>query len=269
MKFSVLMSVYGKDRPAWLKESLESVFSQTLKADEVVLVIDGPIGGDLREVIDHYCHLHPELNVAPLAENGGLGKALNHGLDICSNDIIIRMDADDISLPERFENLINTFERFPEVDAVSSWIDEFEDEPENIVSSRKLPEFPYELGQFARDRCPLNHPASAFKKSSILLAGGYRHLPLYEDYYLWARMLKSGFKMYNIQRSLLLMRTSSDMYNRRGGWKYARYSLNFLSVMHQMGFISRTRQIKLALIRTTVCIIPGNIRKFIYRKILR
>ena len=75
--------------------------------------------------------------------------------------------------------------------------------------------------------------------------------------------------MYNIQRSLLLMRTSSDMYNRRGGWKYARYSLNFLSVMHQMGFISRTRQIKLALIRTTVCIIPGNIRKFIYRKILR
>ncbi|MDE6536354.1 MAG: glycosyltransferase [Muribaculaceae bacterium] len=269
MKFSVLMSVYAKDRPEWLKESLDSVFSQTFKADEVVLVIDGPVGEDLRRVINETEKIHPELKVAPLAENGGLGKALNHGLKICSNNIIVRMDADDISLPQRFECLIDTFERFPGVDAVSSWIDEFEDNPSNIVSSRKLPEFPYELGEFARDRCPLNHPASAFKKSSILLAGGYQHLPLYEDYYLWARMLKSGLRMYNIQKSLLLMRTSSDMYNRRGGWKYARYSLNFLNEMHRMGFISRFRQIKLGLIRTTVCLIPGNVRKFIYRRILR
>lgn len=269
MKFSVLMSVYGKDRPDWLEESLGSVFAQSLKADEVILVIDGPIGEDLRGVIDENEHRHPELKIAPLSENGGLGKALNHGLGLCSNNIIVRMDADDISLPDRFKTLIDTFERFPEVDAVSSWIDEFEDDPSNIVSSRKLPEYPYELGEFARDRCPLNHPASAFKKSSILLAGGYQHLPLYEDYYLWARMLKSGLRMYNIQRSLLLMRTSSDMYNRRGGWKYARYSLNFLSVMRRMGFISRTRQLKLGLIRTTVCLIPGNVRKFIYRRILR
>lgn len=269
MKFSVLMSVYRNDRPEWLRECLDSVFGQTLPADEIVMVIDGPIAPELKNVVDDFALLHKELLVLPLPENVGLGRALNHGLSCCSNEIIVRMDADDVSRPHRFIRLIETFETFPDVDAVSSWIDEFEGTSDNVVSTRKVPQFPYELIDFARNRCPLNHPASAFKKSSIMLAGGYQHLPLYEDYYLWVRMLKSGFKIYNIQESLLLMRTSADMYKRRGGWEYAKTSAQFQWRLKKMGLISMATAFKNSFIRGAVFLMPNQLRAWFYKHFLR
>lgn len=269
MKFSVLMSVYRNDRPEWLRECLDSVFGQTLPADEVVMVIDGPIAPELRSVVDDFALIHKELFVSPLPDNVGLGRALNHGLSLCSNDIIVRMDADDVSLPHRFKRLIETFESFPNVDAVSSWIDEFEGQHDNIVSSRRLPEFPYELNSFAKSRSPLNHAAAAFKRSALMLVGGYVHFPLYEDYYLWARLLQSGFKFYNIQESLLLVRVSSDMYKRRGGWEYAKTSAQFQWRLKKMGLISMFTALKNSFIRGTVFLMPNQLRAWFYKHFLR
>ena len=95
------------------------------------------------------------------------------------------MDTDDIASPDRFEKQLEAFRRFPQVEVVSAWIDEFSGEKNNITSTRKLPEYPYEIYKYAKKRCPVNHPVVMFRKNSILLAGGYRHFPLFEDYYLW------------------------------------------------------------------------------------
>ena len=131
------------------------------------------------------------------------------------------MDTDDIASPDRFEKQLEAFRRFPQVEVVSAWIDEFSGEKNNITSTRKLPEYPYEIYKYAKKRCPVNHPVVMFRKNSILLAGGYRHFPLFEDYYLWIRLLLNGVKFYNVQESLLYFRTSPDMYKRRGGFRHA------------------------------------------------
>lgn len=269
MKFSVLMSVYRNDRAEWLEESLNSIFNQTLAADEVVLVIDGPISQPLTTTIEKFQTSHMELCTVRLEENMGLGKAMDIGLKHCSNEIIIRMDADDISHPKRFETIISVFDKFPAVDAVSSWIDEFEGSVDNIVSTRRLPEFPYELNIFAQNRNPLNHPATAFKKSSVLLSGGYKHFPLHEDYYLWARLIKSGFKIYNIQESLLFFRTSPNMYKRRGGWRYAKISAQFQSELRHLKLINSFQALKNTITRGTVFLLPNGLRSWIYKHLLR
>lgn len=104
MPFSVILSIYYKESPLFLRESLDSLFSQTICPDEVILVKDGPIGDELDNVIDSYVTRYPYLKVLSLVTNRGLGKALNEGLKYCSHELVARMDTDDIAMPERFEN---------------------------------------------------------------------------------------------------------------------------------------------------------------------
>lgn len=137
MAFSVLMSLYWKERQEFLRLSLESVFNQSLAPDEVVLVEDGPVGEELERVVSEFSAEHPEMKVVRLPQNGGLGKALNEGLRHCSHELVARMDTDDISMPSRFERQVNFMERHPEVAACSSWIQEFEGTTSNIKSVKR------------------------------------------------------------------------------------------------------------------------------------
>lgn len=269
MQFSVLMSLYAKERPEYLRESLDSVFAQSLPPDEVVLVEDGPLTPELYAVLDEYGKAHEELKRVPLEHNGGLGKALNEGLKHCSYDLIARMDTDDIAKPDRFEKQIRLFELHPLAEVVSCWIDEFEGTSDNIVSTRKLPEYPYELFNYGKKRCPINHPAVIFRKESVLFAGGYRHFPLFEDYYLWVRLLLNGAHFYNIQESLLLFRTSPDMFKRRGGLKHALTEIKFQRHINKIGYISTARMCANILIRFTTRMIPNSLRELVYKKLLR
>ena len=181
MKFSVLLSVYRKEQPAYLRQSLDSIFTQTLQPAEVVLVKDGPLTDALDEVAEEYCRKYPVLKVVPLSENQGLGRALNEGLKYCSYDLVARMDTDDVAKPERFEKQIAVFCAHPEMDVVGAWIDEFEGSIENVISVRVLPLEDSEIRRFARKRNPVNHPVVMFRKSAVLVAGGYQHFPLFED----------------------------------------------------------------------------------------
>lgn len=269
MPFSVLMSLYYKERPDYLRQSLDSVFNQTLPPDEVIMVEDGPLTKELYDVLDEYEARHAELKRIPLPVNGGLGKALNEGLKHCSNELVARMDTDDISIPNRFEKQIATFSIYPDADIVSCWIDEFENTPNNVTSTRKLPEFPYEIFKYGKKRCPVNHPAVTFRKSTVLFAGGYQHFPLFEDYFLWVRLLLNGAKIYNIQESLLLFRSSSDMFKRRGGIKHAIEEVRFQNFIRKIGYIGFTRMSINIAIRFTTRIVPNSFRSFIYKKLLR
>lgn len=269
MPFSVLMSLYWKERPEFLRQSLESVFDQTLVPDEVVMVEDGPVGEVLEAVVNEFSAKHPEMKVVRLPRNGGLGPALNEGLKHCSHELVARMDTDDICKPNRFENQVKFMERHPDIDVVGAWIDEFIDNNQNVVSTRTLPENNAEILTFARSRNPMNHPVVLFRKSSVEKAGGYLNFPLFEDYYLWARMLVQNFVFHNIQESLLWFRSSPDMFKRRGGWKYACDEARFLITLKNLGLSSNMQTIKNICIRFNVRIMPNFIRSFIYKHLLR
>lgn len=267
--FSVLLSLYKKEHFFYLRQSLDSIFSQTLLPDEIILVKDGPLTAELDAIVSDYAARYPILKVVPLPQNQGLGKALNEGLKHCSYDLVARMDTDDIAKPDRFEKQMKVFEKHPELDLVGTWIDEFEGTPQNVLSVRRVPETSEQIWAYCKKRCPVNHPVVMFRKSAVLEAGGYQHFPLFEDYYLWARMLRNGAKFYNIQESLLYFRTSPDMFKRRGGWKYAMDELRFQNMMRKMRMIDWWRFILNVSVRFPARIIPNGLRGFLYRKLMR
>lgn len=269
MLFSVLLSLYSKENDFFLSQSLDSIFAQTLLPVEVILVKDGPLTERLDKVIDEYCARHSELKVVVLEYNQGLGKALNEGLKYCSHELVARMDTDDIAKPDRFEKQVAVFERYPDIDVCSAWIDEFERDTSRVISVRMLPEKDKEILTYARSRCPINHPVVMFRKSAVLAAGGYLHFPLLEDYYLWVRMLMNSAKFYNIQESLLYFRISTDMFKRRGGLTYAMNEFRFQKLLWQIGFIGSKRFVMNACIRFIARIIPNYCRAFLYKKMLR
>lgn len=267
--FSVLLSIYAKECPMYFKASLDSIFHQTLFPDEVILVEDGPLTSELEQIVYDYSTRYPALKIVPLPTNQGLGKALNEGLKHCSYDLVARMDTDDIAMPDRFRRQIQIFEEHPEIDVCGAWVDEFEGNKRNILSTRKLPEYHEEIAAYAKRRNPINHPVVMFRKSAVIAAGGYQHCPLFEDYYLWLRMLRHGDKFYNIQESLLFFRMSPDMFKRRGGWKYAVNELRFLYMMRKMGIIGWRYFILNAIIRFPIRVMPNGVRGILYKKILR
>lgn len=265
---SVLLSLYYKESPTALRQSLDSIFNQSIFPTEIILVKDGPLTPELEEVLKEYSK-HSNLKIVPLKENQGLGKALNEGLKHCSYDIVARMDTDDIAKPDRFEKQLKVFQEHPKIDVVGSWIDEFEGEPTHVISTRKLPGNHKDIYLYAQKRNPLNHPVVMFKKQAVMAAGGYQHFPLFEDYYLWVRMLLNGAKFHNIQESLLYFRFSPDMFKRRGGFKYACTEAKFQWRIHQLGFISLPKTCLNICIRFGTRIIPNGFRSWIYKNILR
>lgn len=265
--FSVLMSVYYKENPAFLQESLDSIFNQSLKPDEIVLVQDGPLTSELYDTIKKYSRLHPEIKSVVLAKNSGLGNALNEGLKYCSHDIVFRMDTDDIAKPNRFQTQLEFMASRPDISVCSSWVEEFEENINNIKGIKKVPQNHEDIFIYGKNRCPVNHPAVVFRKQDVINSGGYGQFP--EDYSLWARMLMNGFKFHNIQESLLWFRSSKDVYKRRGGIKYLKAILKLNKEMYKIGYISYLQYSKLFIIRSIVSLVPNSLRSFVYKKLLR
>ena len=269
MPFSVLMSLYIKENPDYLRQSLDSVFNQTLPPDEVILVEDGPLTEDLYSVLDIYEQKYPQCKRVRIPVNGGLGKALNEGLKRCSNELVARMDTDDVCFHDRFEKQIDYMNSHPEIAASSGWIEEFENDIDNVRSVKRVPETPDEVKRYGVKRCPLNHPAVILRKSVVESVGGYIHFPLFEDWYLWARLMSHGYKLGNIQAPVLYFRVSPEMYRRRGGLKYAKDSFRFQRKLKELGLISGFQVVKYGVIRGLVYMMPNFMRRFVYRNFLR
>ena len=267
--YSVLMSVYFKEKPEYLYESMESIWNQSVKTDDFVLVCDGPLTKELDEIINDMKKKHPELHVIRLKKNGGLGNALNIGIKHCKNELVARMDSDDISRIYRCEKQLAIFEQFPDISVVSGTVEEFSTEVKSIEAKRVLPEKNEEIVKFAKSRNPFNHPCVMYRKSDIERVGGYKDFYLLEDYYLWIRILKNGLKGYNIEEPLLYMRAGADMYKRRSGLKYAKSQRRLFRYMRDIGFISRGECLKSMLVRTTASIMPNKLRKKMYEMRMR
>lgn len=267
--YSVLMSVYYKEKPEYLKAAIDSILNQSAKTDDFVLVCDGPLNKGLDDVIAEYVRTVPGLfNVYRLPQNMGLAKALNHGILQCKNELIARMDSDDISAPDRIEKQIKAM-REKGADIVGSNIIEFEDTIENRGAMRTVPESNGEICDFAKKRSPFNHPSVMYKKSVVADAGFYEDYRYFEDYNLWATMLSKGYKGYNVQENLLYMRAGADMYKRRGGAAYVKCIVRFRNHLREIGFIGMGAFLASVFVRVAVSLVPNNVRTMFYSKILR
>lgn len=267
--YSVLMSVYAKEQPGSLKASIHSMLSQTIRPSEIILVKDGKLTKPLDEVIRFFEEKEPIIKVISLSENLGLGKALNTGIQYCKNDLVARMDTDDIAMPDRCEKQLRKFMENDKLGVVGSAVAEFADQIDSINSYRRLPTAHNDIVEFAKKRNPFNHPTVMFKKSIALKAGGYQHCPFFEDYDLWIRMIKIGTECANIDEPLVYMRTSSGLFQRRGGYSYMRHMINFRSKMRKLGFITNGQFLVTVFLHGLVSLLPNHFRVFVYRRFLR
>ena len=268
--YSVLMSVYYKENSEYLKQAIESIQAQTFPTDDFVLVCDGPLNQELDSVIKKkQQEMKNILNVVRLKKNAGPGNALNKGIQQCKNELVARMDSDDISYPDRCEKQLTVFNTYPEISVCSGIVEEFATNPKVVESRRVPPETHAEIREFAKVRNPFNHPCVMYKKPDVEAVGSYKDFYLLEDYYLWVRMIMAGYQGYNLQEPLLHMRAGTDMYIRRGGLKYAKTQEKLFRFMKNNGFISKGQYIKNCVIRGESSLAPNWLRKFVFEKVLR
>jgi glycosyltransferase involved in cell wall biosynthesis len=266
---SVLMSLYFKEKPEYADACFQSLLRQTVQAGEWVVVEDGPLTDELYAVLDRYEKDYPGLiKRVPLPENRGLGLALQAGIPECSNEIIARMDTDDIAREDRFEKQLNEFLSDPELDICGSNIDEFEDAPDTIVASRNVPLNDAEIKKYQRRRDAFNHMTVMYKKKAVLDAGNYQSCPLMEDTYLWVRMMKNGVKCKNIGEPLVFARIGKGMFDRRGGWAYFKKYRAAFKMVYATGYISRWDYISVISVQFVVALVPRKLRGWIFKKML-
>lgn len=263
--FSVLISLYKKENPVWLREALDSVFAQTVHPNEIVLVKDGPLTPELESVLNEYDKKYSIFNFVVNETNLGLGLALQRGVLACKNEIIARMDTDDIIPPQRFEKQLAKIEEG--YDVVSCWSQLFIGNRSNIIAVKTRPENHEDIVKLAHRRSPVCHAAAFMRKSAILRAGNYQHRQYYEDYNLWVRMIQSGAKFYNVQEVLYDVRTTEEQLRRRGGWAYLKNELNYLREFYDMGFYSWKDLFVNANIRIAARLMPQGVREFMFKKI--
>lgn len=267
-KYSVLMSVYIKEKPENLRLSIESMMNQTVPPDDFVLYCDGLLTNELYEEIDSLKKQYPILNVIYNEIPMGLGNALNNGLKYCKNDIVARMDSDDIAQSIRMKLQLEAFIE-KNADIVSAALLEFSGSVENIINEKQVPEFDSQIKNYSKRRNPFNHPCVCFRKHQVYMAGGYKDCPYFEDYFLWLRMLKNGCTGYNIQKPLLYMRSGNEMYTRRGGLRYTAYALKFRKLMYSMKFCGFYDFIVSCFGHIFMGLIPNKLRMIFYSKMLR
>lgn len=272
MKYSVLMSVYHKDSPAFLKLALESIYErQTRRPDEIVVVFDGPLGEDLMQVLMTFAADKKEVvKYYPQDVNRGLGEALRIGAEKCTGDYIFRMDADDVSAPDRFEKMSAYMEAHPEIDVLGSDTAEFDRSPDE--ENKQICSFPQshtQIVKMAKRRNPINHMSVCMKREALMRCGSYQTMLLMEDYYLWLRMIVGGFRFANLHEPLVWVRVGNGFYNRRSssvqikGWKALQ---NYMLENHLINRFEAFRN--MMTVRVFVLIPPG-FKKWIYSVFLR
>lgn len=270
-KYSVLMSVYYKEDPYYLECSIMSMIEQTLPPDQIILVEDGPLTDELNAVITKLTTQYPSLFTLVInEENLGLGKSLAKGLLASKNEIVARMDTDDISVSNRCESQLLFLAEHQDVAVVGGQIEEFIGVLSNKVGKRIVPCDNQSVLSFARYRCPFNHMTVMFRKSSVLEAGNYRDCFWNEDYYLWIRMILNKNSFANLPEVIVNVRIDKDMYKRRGGKKYFKSEVFIQKLLLENKMISLvTFHINVFTRWFVQVICPNSIRQIIFRTFAR
>ncbi|WP_236039481.1 glycosyltransferase [Haloarcula salinisoli] len=268
--FSVVLPVYHGDDPQHFNKAVESLASQTVIPDEVVVVEDGPLTDSLERILSDWSTEFPgNFRRCRHESNKGLSVALRTGVKAASNDLVARMDADDLSVEDRFETQLQFLIDNPETDVVGGYIAEFSSDPSDISALRKVPHQHDAIRRKARFRSPMNHGSVMFRRDSVLQVGNYRSVDRMEDYGLWVRLLLSGATFRNIPKVLLKVRAGNQLYDRRGGWEYAREELRLQTEFYRWGFTSLPIFILNVSFRSVLRLIPNRVRRLVYQQLAR
>lgn len=266
--FSVLLPVYRGDRADFLRRSLASVtVEQTLPPDEVLIVRDGPVSGELDDVLA--AARRGELSggvpvrVLELAENAGLALALDAGLEHVAHEVVARQDADDISVPERFATQLPLLAAG--YDLIGSAIREFSEETDTGGVVRRQPADPERIRRAMTLRDPFNHPSVVYRASAVRAAGGYEPLDLMEDYWLFARMIRDGVRATNVPDVLVRYRVGAGAYARRGGGRLLHSELELQARMHRAGITTTAQYVRNIAVRAGYRLVPTGVRRTAYR----
>lgn len=270
LQFSVLISVYKKEKTEYLRTALQSIINQTLKPSEIVIVKDGLLTRDLDDCIKEYESQYSELiKIIAFKENRGLGLALRDGVIACKYDYIARMDSDDIAKPERFAKQFQYLKQHPETALLGTWITEFSKDENKPDTLTELPCTHQEILKYAKKRNPFRHMTMLLKKEAVIKAGNYRDFLWFEDYDLWVRMLQKGYIAANIPEYLVNVRADEEMFARRGGWQYLKQDYKFQKFLMETGFITVSEFIMNIIIRTMVRLSLNDMRGLFYKTFLR
>lgn len=268
MGISVLMSIYKKEKPEYFRETMESILAQTRQPEEIVLIEDGKLTKELDAVVAEYQKKCPNMTVYPFEQNMMLGRALAKGVELCKEELVARMDTDDIMMPNRLQKQYDFMQEHPKVAVCGGFIKEFNDEG-TYEKMKRMPRTMEEIRPYARYRNPLNHMTVMFRREEVLNAGNYRHFPYLEDYELWSRMIGAGCEFYNLPEILVRARTSEALYERRGGTAYFRQYRKLRKEQHEFGITSTKEYVTGCLLSFGMTMQPSFLRKIMYQKVLR
>jgi glycosyltransferase involved in cell wall biosynthesis len=266
--FSLLLSVWAGDNAADLTQAFQStVDEQTRRPDQVVIVRDGPVSDEVAVRLEELARDSPvETELVVLKHNLGLGPALDTGLARCRYDVVARMDADDVSLPHRFDVQLPVVESG--ADIVGSALLEFGDDPADVVGRRTPPLDPAEIVRYSRFHDPFNHPTVVYRASAVRAVGGYQDLPLMEDYLLFAKMIANGARVANIAEPLVCYRVGAGAYARRGGVGLLRSELRLQRRLRELGFTTRGQFTRNVLVRGGYRLVPEAVRRTAYQRLI-
>jgi glycosyltransferase involved in cell wall biosynthesis len=266
--FSILMSIYKGDSPDYFEEAYQSLLTESHFISQVVLVCDGPIGIELeRKVNQFYSQARGNriiFDCVRLERNLGLGTALAIGQYHCKHDYIVRMDADDISLPGRFLELKKVIDAHSEVDVVGAQIEEFYDVPGDANRKRLVPLTHSEIYKYSKFRNPMNHVTVCIKKDSLIKASGYEDMLWHEDYYLWVKMLQKGCNFKNLASIHVAVRVK-DIGVRRSGLRYFKAEMSFLRAKYSRTHFSHFNRFLYIIIRVFFRFSPKSFTGFFYK----
>ena len=268
-KFSATIGCYKNDSPKDFETAFLSIYNQTVRPDEIIITVDGSIPPELDAVVTRFETEYLAV-ILRSEQNNGLGIAHSMAVSHAKYDWIAIMDADDISVPDRFEKQLAVIADHPEISVLGGQIDEFIGTPDNVVGIRNVPLEDYMIKRYLRIRCPFNHMSILLNTHMVKEAGNYQDWHYNEDYFLYCRMLEKGAVFCNLPDILCHVRVGKEMYERRGGWRYFKSEAKLQGWMYKHKIIAFPRYCINVAIRLCVQVfMPNWLRGFVFQKLFR
>ena len=267
LNFSVVLSVYLSDNAEFFDFAIKSLLNQTKKPSEIIIVTDGPVGQEIKNILDIY-KKNSLFQIIELSENVGLSQSRKKAISHCSNNVIAVMDSDDISVSDRFEKQISLIES-GKFEVVGGWIREFQNTPNDGKKIRKTPTKYSEIKSFGKWRNPINHVTLMFTKEAYEFSGGYSTIRHSEDWDMISRMIMKGISITALPEVLVHVRAGNDFIRRRRNLSQFKGEINLFIRMYKIKYLNVFQLFGNIFIRVFLRALPAGITKAIYSRFLR
>lgn len=268
--YTVTMSVYSGEVPEFFRKSLQSIYEQTHPCHELILVCDGELTAELDKVIEEFkAKFGRRLRILRSSRPVGVGACANAAIKAARTDYIVKMDSDDIALPQRCERQLRFMTHDSQVEICGAYIEEFDSDTGESISIKSTPVTHEEILRYACRRNPFNNPTLVFKRKTALDAGGYSGLERCEDYEFVVRMLMAGAIGANLPEVLVKYRVTGDNLSRRRNFRNTKGFITARWRIHRSGFSSLADFLIPCAAQVALFLLPGKLTGNLYNRFLR